>query len=90
MKKHDGQASKQKTAILENFLTELEKINKTKKLHLVDIFYKFGIHFFIFSKERFQNFKKLMKKCSKKSTKVWCTFSRSVHAHGHMHQPGPF
>ena len=35
-------------AILEDFLTEMEKMNKTKKLRLVNTFFKCGLRFFHF------------------------------------------
>ena len=43
------------SAILEDFLTELEKMNETKKICLVDILFKYVFCFHIFSKERLQN-----------------------------------
>ena len=54
------------SAFLEDFLTELEKMNKMKKLGLVDTFFKCHLCFFIFSKERLQNVKKLTTKLTKK------------------------
>ena len=50
------------SAILEDFLTEMEKNSKLKKVRLVDTYLECGLRFFIFSKERLQNLKKLTKK----------------------------
>ena len=49
-----------------------------KKVRLFDTYLECGLRFFIFSKERLQNVKKLI-------TKVGCTFSRAVRARAHVH-----
>ena len=45
-------------AILEDFLTEMEKTQKMKKVRLVDTYLECGLRFFIFSQEMPQNLKK--------------------------------
>ena len=60
-----------------------KKMNKMKKLRLVDTFTEGGLSFFIFSLERLQNLKKMTAKSRKKGTKVACTFTRAVRARVH-------
>ena len=46
------------SAILEDFLTEMEKTQKMKKVRLVDTYLECGLRFFIFSQEMPQKLKK--------------------------------
>ena len=59
-----------------------KKVNKMKKERLVDIYLECGLRFFIFSKERLQNVKKLTKKVGKNSvhdfTRCACTQARAL------------
>ena len=65
-------------------------MNKIKKLHLVDTFFKCGLCFFIFSHEMPKNFKKHTKKSRNKGTKVRCTVSCVVRARIYVHCPKQF
>ena len=67
----------------------MKKKNKTKKLRLGHTYLECDLLFYIFSKERLQHLKKLMKKSSKKGTTVGCMFSRAVRARGHVPCTGP-